>query len=152
MPNMNRVILAGHIGIDPELKYMEGSGNAMLRFRLATSERWKDKRTGEKQERTEWHTVIMWGTRAEALNKHLAKGQAVLIEGKIQNRQWEDKDGNKRTTTEIVAHNLEFCGGRRERAEDAPNHGGTPANYADTVGGRHDRADDHVDFSDDIPF
>lgn len=142
MPNMNRVILAGHLGADPELKYTEGGG-ALLRMRLATSEKWKDKATGEKKERTEWHTVVMWGARAEALNNHLAKGQAVLIEGKLQYRQWEDKDGNKRTTAEVLASNLEFCGGgggRRNREESEPR--GTPQGY--------NSGDDYG--ADDIPF
>jgi single-strand DNA-binding protein len=108
---LNKVMLIGNLGMDPELRYTQG-GAAILRLRLATTERYVT-RGGEKQERTEWHTVIMWGTRAEALNKYLGKGQTIYIEGRLQTRQWEDKDGNKRSTTEVVANELLFLGGGR---------------------------------------
>lgn len=109
---LNKVLLIGRLGLDPELKYTQG-GQAVLRMRLATTERWSDK--GEKKERTEWHTVIVWGNRAEALSKILTKGREVYIEGRIQSRSWEDKEGGKRTTTEIVANNLLLLGGGQQR-------------------------------------
>lgn len=111
MSGLNKVMVIGNIGMDPELKYTQ-SGQAILRMRMAVNESWKD-RDGQKQERTEWATVIMWGKRAEGLAPHLGKGDRVYIEGRMQTRDWEDKDGNRRTTTEIVAHELLFLGGKR---------------------------------------
>ncbi len=108
---LNKVMLIGNLGADPELRFTQG-GAPVLNMRLATTERFVT-RGGEKQERTEWHAVIMWGTRAEALNKYLSKGQTVYIEGRLQTRSWEDKDGNKRFKTEIVATELLFLGGGR---------------------------------------
>ena len=110
---LNKVILIGNLGADPELSFTQ-SGQARLRLRLATTERFVT-RAGEKQERTEWHNVIFWGKRAEALNKFLSKGQTVYIEGSIQYRQWDDKEGNKRYATDIRAQNLLFLGGGRGR-------------------------------------
>src|SRR5690606_879804 len=123
---LNKVMLIGNLGMDPELKYTQG-GAAILRMRLATTERYVEK-GGEKQERTEWHTVIMWGNRAEALQKFLSKGQTVYIEGRLQTRAWEDKDGNKRSTTEIVANDLLFLGGGR-------GGGGAPSDEGGGYGG-----------------
>lgn len=109
MAGVNRVMLIGNLGADAELRYAQ-SGGAIMNLRLAVNETWKDQ-AGERKERTEWCTVVMFGTRAEALAKHLTKGQQVFVEGRLQTRQWEDKEGNKRSTTEIVATNLEFLGG-----------------------------------------
>lgn len=109
---MNRAILMGNLGADPELRYTQ-SGDAIMRLRLATSKTWKTP-SGEKKEATQWHTVTLWGKRAEALNKHLSKGTRLLVEGEIQYSQYEDKDGNKRTSTEIRASNIEFAGGKRD--------------------------------------
>lgn len=106
---LNKVLLIGNLGLDPELKYTQG-GQAVLRMRLATTERYGNK-AGERQERTEWHTVIVWGNRAEALNKFLHKGKTIYVEGRLQTRQWEDKDGGKRSTTEIVANQILLLGG-----------------------------------------
>jgi single-strand DNA-binding protein len=108
---LNKVLLIGNLGLDPELKYTQG-GQAVLRLRLATTERYGNK-AGERQERTEWHTVIVWGNRAEALNKILHKGRTIYVEGRLQTRQWEDKEGGKRSTTEIVAVQLLLLGGPR---------------------------------------
>ncbi len=110
---LNKVILIGNLGQDPELSFTQ-SGQARLRLRVATTERFVT-RAGEKQERTEWHNVIFWGKRAEALNKFLSKGLTVYIEGSIQYRQWDDKEGNKRYATDIRAQNLLFLGGGRGR-------------------------------------
>ena len=107
---LNRAILVGNLGMDPELKFTQG-GQAVLRIRLATSESYLSK-TGERQERTEWHTVVVWGKRAEALNKILSKGRTIWVEGRIQTRSWEDaKDGSKRYATEINAQNIGLVGG-----------------------------------------
>jgi single-strand DNA-binding protein len=106
---LNRAILVGNLGMDPELKFTQG-GQAVLRIRLATSESYMSK-TGERQDRTEWHTVVVWGKRAEALNKILSKGRTIWVEGRIQTRSWEDKDGNKRYATEINANNIGLVGG-----------------------------------------
>ncbi|MCA9606655.1 MAG: single-stranded DNA-binding protein [Myxococcales bacterium] len=108
---LNKVMLIGNLGVDPELKYGQ-SGAAVLRIRMATTERFMTK-GGERQERTEWHTVIFFGKRAEGLSKVLTKGSTVYIEGRLQTRQWEDRDGNKRYTTEIVGNELLFLGSRR---------------------------------------
>lgn len=108
---LNRAILVGNLGMDPELKFTQG-GQAVLRIRLATTESYANK-SGERQERTEWHTVIVWGKRAEALNKILSKGRTIWVEGRIQTRSWEDsKDGSKRYATEINANNIGLVGGR----------------------------------------
>lgn len=106
---LNRVMLIGNLGQDPELKYTQG-GQAMLKMRLATTESYLDK-GNERQQRTEWHSITMWGKRAESLNKFLSKGRTIYVEGRIQTRQWEDKDGNKRYTTDIVATNVILLGG-----------------------------------------
>jgi single-strand DNA-binding protein len=105
---LNRAILVGNLGMDPELKFTQG-GQAVLRLRLATTESFLGK-GGERQERTDWHTVVVWGKRAEALNKILSKGRSIWVEGRIQTRSWEDKDGNKRSTTEINANNIGLVG------------------------------------------
>jgi single-strand DNA-binding protein len=105
---LNRAILVGNLGMDPELKFTQG-GQAVLRIRLATSESFVNK-SGERQDRTEWHTVIVWGKRAEALNKILSKGRTIWVEGRIQTRSWEDKDGGKRYATEINANNIGLVG------------------------------------------
>jgi len=108
---MNKVILIGNLGMDPELKYTQGGG-AVLRLRIATTESYVDKNK-QRQEKTEWHTVVVWGNRAEALNKILSKGRSIGVEGRLQTRQWEDKDGGKRSSTEIVATNVLLLGGGR---------------------------------------
>ena len=134
---LNKVMLIGNLGMDPEIRFGQ-SGNAVLRMRLATTERYMT-RGGERQERTEWHTVIFFGNRAEGLSKVLSKGETVYIEGRLQTRQWDDKDGNKRYTTEIVGTQLLFLGGRRgegggvgaERDRDRDVHPGAHAARAD---------------------
>jgi len=107
---LNRAILVGNLGMDPELKYTQG-GQAVLRIRLATTESFVNK-SGERQERTDWHTVVVWGKRAEALNKILSKGRTIWVEGRIQTRSWEDKDGGKRYATDINAQSIGLVGGR----------------------------------------
>ena len=108
---LNKVILIGNLGMDPELQFTQG-GQARLRLRLATSETYVD-RGGERQEKTEWHTIIIWGKRAEALNNILSKGRSICVEGSIEYRQWEDREGQKRNSTQIRARNIILLGGGR---------------------------------------
>ena len=108
MAGINKVILVGNLGNDPEMKYTTG-GQAVGRFNIATSESWTDK-SGQKQERTEWHKIVVWGKLAEICGKHLSKGRQAYIEGKLQTRQWEDQQGQKRYTTEVVAATVQFLG------------------------------------------
>ncbi len=111
MAGINKAILVGRLGGDPEVRYTP-SGVAVANFNIATSEEWKDKDTGEKKERTEWHRIVAWSKLGEICGEYLSKGRQVYIEGRIQTRSWEDRDGNKRYTTEIVASDVQFLGGR----------------------------------------
>ena len=106
---VNKVILVGNLGADPDMRYTP-SGQGVCELRLATSESWNDK-NGQRQERTEWHRIVVWGKRAEVCSKYLAKGRQVYVEGRIQTRTYDDKDGNKRYITEIIAHDVQFLGG-----------------------------------------
>jgi len=117
--SVNKVILLGNLGADPEFRITQ-SGNAVANFRLATNERWKDKK-GEVQTRTEWHRVVVFGKRAEFAKEYLNKGREIYLEGRIQTRQWEDDEGKKHYTTEIVAQNIQFTngGGRKVTEVDA---------------------------------
>ncbi len=112
MASVNKVILIGNLGRDPELRFTR-DGQGVANFTLATNERWRDK-DGQNQERTEWHRIVVWGKQAENCAQYLQKGRSCYIEGRIQTREWEDKEGNKRQTTEIVAQNVTFLGGRGE--------------------------------------
>ena len=118
MSGVNKVILVGRLGADPEVRYTP-SGATLANFNIATSDEWKDKETGEKQERTEWHRIVAWRRLGEICGEYLHKGSQVYIEGKLQTRSWEDRDGNKRYTTEIVAQNMQMLGaaGKEGRAE-----------------------------------
>jgi single-strand DNA-binding protein len=116
MGSVNKVFLIGNLGNDPELKSLEG-GKTVTNFSIATNERWKDKLTGEDRERTEWHRIVAWGKTAELAAEYLGKGRTVCIEGRLQTRSWKDKDGVDRYTTEVVADELTFLGGRR-RSDD----------------------------------
>ena len=107
---MNRVILIGRLGRDPETRYT-GSGQAVANFSVATDETYKD-RNGERQKRTEWHKIVVWGKTAERAQEFLCKGSLVLIEGKIQSRKWQDKEGQKRSSFEIVAQNFRMLDGK----------------------------------------
>ena len=104
--SVNKVILIGRLGSDPELRYTQG-GQAVANFNIATNERWTDKE-GKANERTEWHKIVVWGRQAENCEKYLKKGRQVYIEGRLQTRDWEDRDGNKRYTTEVVAQQVTF--------------------------------------------
>lgn len=120
MASLNKVLLIGHLGADPELGYT-ASGRAKASFRIATSERFTHRETGERTERTEWHRIVVWGGAAEACAEYLAKGRAVFVEGRLTTRQWETKDGEPRWTTEIVADRVEFLSrGSSGTTETAP--------------------------------
>lgn len=110
---VNKVILIGRLGGDPEVRYTT-NGGAVANFNLATNESWTDK-NGQKQERTEWHRVVIWGKMAELCGQYLSKGRQAYVEGRLQTREWNDKEGNKRYTTEIVAQSIQFLGGSSER-------------------------------------
>ncbi len=150
---VNKVILIGNLGADPELRYTP-SGQPVANFRIATSESWVDKQ-GQKQERTEWHRIVAWGKLAELCGEYLAKGRQVFVEGKLQTRQWEDRDGNKRYTTEVQAKEITFLGGR---GEGAPAGARKPAAAASAGGEGTGAEDQGYDYGpppmadDDVPF
>jgi single-strand DNA-binding protein len=152
---LNRVILLGNLGADPELRMTNG-GTAVLNIRLATSESYLD-RNKQRQERTEWHRVVIWGRRAEALGKILTKGDRVLIEGSLRTSSYEDRDGNKKYTTEIVANNVVLSGGggggRSRAAGGGGDYTGPPPSGGGGGGGGFDEADyGGAPDDDDIPF
>lgn len=131
---VNKVILVGNLGQDPEIRYIQ-NGSAVANFSLATSESWKDK-TGQKQERVEWHRIVAWGKLAEICGEYLSKGNQVYIEGRLQTNKWQDKEGKDRYTTEVVANNMVMLGQRGNK--QLP-----PANQSDNSG---------FEDSEDIPF
>jgi single-strand DNA-binding protein len=149
---INKVILIGHLGADPETRAMP-SGMTVANMRLATTESWKDKQSGEQQERTEWHNVALFGRLGEIAAEYLRKGSQVYIEGRLRTRKWQDKEGRDRYTTEIVANEMQMLGGRggasgaaaAGSAESAPR--AEPAEAG--AGGAGAQRDE---FDDDIPF
>lgn len=151
---VNKVILLGRLGADPDMRYTP-SGQGVCELRLATNESWTDK-NGQRQERTEWHRIVIWGKRAEICSKYLSKGREVYIEGRIQTRNYDDKDGNKRYITEIIASDVQFIGGGgrdggaggaarggRDDGPPPPSDGDFGGGYGGGGGGGPD---------DDIPF
>jgi single-strand DNA-binding protein len=123
MSGINKVILIGRLGSDPEVRYTP-SGVAVANFSVATSEEWKDKDSGEKKERTEWHRIVAWRRLGEICGEYLSKGKQVYVEGRLQTRSWEDRDGNKKYTTEIVANDIQFLGSRDMSDGGRPSGGG----------------------------
>ena len=119
MAGVNKVILVGNLGKDPEVKYLD-NGVAVANFSLATTENYKNKE-GEKVSQTEWHNIVLWRGLAEVAEKYLKKGASVYIEGKIKTRKWEDKDGNTRYNTEILADNMTMLGGKKDSQENTTN-------------------------------
>jgi len=117
MASINKVILVGHLGRDPEVRFTAG-GTTVANFTLATNDVWTDK-AGEKQERTEWHRIVVWGKQAEIMGEYLTKGKQVYVEGSLQTREWNDRDGNKRQTTEIRAQRVIMLGRGEGRSEAA---------------------------------
>jgi single-strand DNA-binding protein len=151
---INKVILIGNLGADPETRAMP-SGTTVANLRVATSESWRDKQTGEQQERTEWHRVALFGRLAEIAGEYLRKGSQVYIEGSLRTRKWQDKQGNERYSTEIVGNDLQMLGGRSGAGAGAPSSGasaGAPAAapaFAEESAGGGSRSEE---FDDDIPF
>jgi single-strand DNA-binding protein len=116
--SVNKVILIGRLGKDPEMKYTP-NGMGVCTLTLATSESWNDKSSGQKQEKTEWHRVVVWGKLAELCNQYLSKGRQAYVEGKLQTRSWDDQSGNKRYSTEINANTVQFIGGQAQAGSNA---------------------------------
>ena len=144
MAGINKVILIGRLGQDPEVRYTP-SGVAVANFSIATSEEWKDKDSGEKREQTEWHRIVAWRRLGEICGEYLSKGRQVYIEGRLQTRSWDDRDGNKKYTTEIVASDVQFLGSR----DMAGGGGGRPSGGG---GGGFQGAPGPGPEDDDIPF
>jgi single-strand DNA-binding protein len=139
---VNKVIIVGNLGADPDTRAMP-SGNSVTNVSVATSESWNDKNTGERQEKTEWHKVVFFGRLAEIADQYLKKGSQVYVEGKLQTRKWEDKEGNDRWTTEIVANQLEMLGERMSSGSNQPNN----MDQSKSNSSFNDEG-----FDDDIPF
>jgi single-strand DNA-binding protein len=149
---VNKVILVGHLGADPETRSMP-SGMTVANLRIATTENWKDKQSGEQQERTEWHSVALFGRLGEIAAEYLRKGSQVYIEGRLRTRKWQDKEGRDRYTTEIIGSEMQMLGGRGGGGgsagggfAEAPARTGASEAPAGSAGGGGD------DFDDDIPF
>jgi len=150
--SVNKAIVLGNLGRDPEVRYTSG-GQAVANFSVATSESWTDKATGNKNERTEWHRIVVWGKVAELCGQYLAKGRKVYVEGRLQTRDWTDKEGKKNYTTEIVANQVVFLGSRddanrapRPQGGGADDFGPPPPNLDAEGPAASGRSDD------DIPF
>jgi single-strand DNA-binding protein len=148
MASVNKVILVGNVGRDPELRYTQG-GQPVASFSIATNERFKDK-DGNWKDRTEWHRIVAWGRLAEICGEYLRKGRQVFVEGRIQTRDWEDKEGNKRQTTEIVILGMQMLGSRGEgggsMGGDGPRGGGGMDEPMPSGGGGGGGADDEIPF------
>ena len=143
MAGVNKVILVGNLGKDPEVRYLE-SGTAVANFPIATSESYKDK-SGNKVEQTEWHNIVMWRGLAEIAEKYLKKGSSIYVEGKLKTRSWDDKEGNKRYTTEIVADNMTMLGSKPSGDNTATSQQAKPKAGAELT-------NTEDDFGDDLPF
>lgn len=165
MAGVNKVIILGYLGKDPEMRYMP-DGKAIANFSVATSENFKD-REGNKQERTEWHRVVLFGRVAEIAGEYLRKGSMAFVEGKLQTRKWTDKEGQERYTTEIIGDRLQLVGPRndgggansgndrqpqQQRANNAPSNNRSSQPPEDPFGGGNTGNANYTDFYDDIPF
>jgi single-strand DNA-binding protein len=156
---VNKVILVGNLGADPETRYTAG-GSAVTNVRLATTDAWKDKQSGEQQERTEWHRVVFWGRLAEIAAEYLRKGSQIYVEGRIQTRKWQGQDGQDRWTTEIVGNEMQMLGSRGGAQASPPpdfdsgqSSGVGSSGGSGASGGSSSRKAETVqDFDDDIPF
>lgn len=136
MSGVNKVILVGNLGRDPEVRYSQ-SGTAVANFSIATSESWTDKQ-GQRQERTEWHRIVAWGKLAELCGEYLARGRQVYVEGKLQTRKYEDKNGIEKYSTEINANQVTFLGGKGNGASPAREPAPTPSHNPGPLGGNDD--------------
>ncbi len=148
MAGVNKVIIVGRLGADPEVRTV-GNGGTVTRLSIATSENWVDKE-GQKQERTEWHRIVVWGRLAEICGKHLAKGRQCYVEGRLQTRSWEDQQGQKRYSTEIVANTVQFLGAPGERTES--DHRSDRSSSRDDYGMQDFGPEPSFDSAEEIPF
>jgi len=146
MRGVNKVILIGNLGADPEVRYTP-SGQAVATLRIATTETWSNRENGQREQKTEWHRVVVWGKQAENCSQYLSKGRQIYVEGRIQTRNWTDKEGNTRYTTEIVANNVQFLG---SRAQESDQPGIEPEMGVAESGGFEANTSTNLD--DDIPF
>ncbi len=158
MASVNKVILIGNLGQDPEVKYMP-SGGAVTNISLATTDTWKDKATGEKKEKTEWHRVVFFNRLAEIVGEYLRKGSQVYIEGNLRTRKWQDQNGQDRYTTEIVAREMTMLGGRPaggssdfNPSPQAQQSNGAPQQQAPAQNSPSEPPQNYDNFDDDIPF
>lgn len=148
---VNKVILVGNLGADPETRYTAG-GSAVTNVRLATTDSWKDKQSGEQQERTEWHRVVFWGRLAEIAAEYLRKGSQIYVEGRIQTRKWQGKDGQDRWTTEIVGNEMQMLGSRGGGQSPPPDFDSDQSGATAPESSSPKKAEAVEDFDDDIPF
>ena len=153
MASVNKVILVGNLGADPETRYMP-NGDAVANIRLATTESWKDKASGEKREMTEWHRVVFYRKLAEIVGQYLKKGSSVYVEGRIRTRKWQDKDGQERYTTEIEATEMQMLGGRQSMGSSGgeAEYGGATPSRSPSPSAPAKKAPSFEDMDDDIPF
>src|ERR1700751_2905453 len=133
MASVNKVIIVGNLGADPETRYLP-SGDAVTNIRVATTDRWKDKASGDRKEATDWHRIAFFGRLAEIAGEYLKKGSQVYVEGSLRTRKWQDKDGNERYSTEIVGNDMQMLGGRGAGGAGAGG-GGGGASYGGQGGG-----------------
>jgi single-strand DNA-binding protein len=150
MASVNKVILIGNLGKDPEVRHLEG-GVAVARFPIATSESYKDK-SGNKQEKTEWHNIVVWRGLAEVAEKYLKKGQSVFIEGKIRTNQYQDKEGVQRYNTEIVADTMTMLGGRSDNSNGDSNYQSASSGSGNASTSNSNSSSFQNDEPDDLPF
>ncbi|MBN22010.1 MAG: single-stranded DNA-binding protein [Bdellovibrionaceae bacterium] len=154
--SVNKVILVGRLGQDPEVK-QTGGGSSVANFSLATNETWVDKQ-GQRQERTEWHRIVVWGRLAELCGQYLSKGRQAYLEGKLQTRQWQDKDGQTRYTTEVQAQTVQFLGGQSASAgqssygQSQPNYGQSNEMSMGNPGFMGMTSEEPAFTEDDVPF
>jgi len=149
--SVNKVILIGRLGKDPETRYMS-SGEAVTNATLATSENWKDK-SGEKQERTEWHNLVFYRRLAEIAGEYLKKGSQIYVEGKLQTRKWQDKEGKDRYTTEIIVNEMTMLGGKQDQSSDSSYQSSTKPAQSPSKAAENAASKGTFDnFDDDIPF
>jgi single-strand DNA-binding protein len=151
---VNKVILIGHLGADPETRAMP-SGATVANLRIATTESWKDKQSGEQQERTEWHRVALFGRLGEIAGEYLRKGSQVYIEGALRTRKWQDKQGNERYSTEIIGNEMQMLGGRGGSGGSGGGGGGAGLDMPREPGGTAEpirSSTEREEFDDDIPF
>lgn len=152
MASLNQVQLIGNLGADPETR-VTGSGDSVCNIRLATTDSWKDKATGEQKESTEWHRVVFYRRLAEIAGQYLKKGSQVFIQGRIKTRKWTDKDGVEKYTTEIEATEMKMLGGKRDGGNDQSGTSTERADYAAASGSSAQRQPANVnDLEDDLPF